>query len=296
MNYNEDTTMSPHMLEVNGIHLHYMTWGQFQGPERAVLLVHGIMAGLQEWSKLGPTLAKHGWYAIAPDLRGRGWSDKPTHGYGIAYHVNDLLAICDALGLPRVHLIGHSLGALIGYFFAAVHPNRIGRLVAVDAGGQAPSYVKDILKPAMDRLGQVYPSLEAYLDELERSTLSFHLHPWDDFWKAYYLYGAEVLFDGKVTTRISRQTIDEEILTNATINPDNMLSLIQAPTLIARSALGTIRPEWIALPEEEAKRTLDLIKGSPKEVFTVNGTNHYTVALAEDFEHKVLAFLANKQG
>src|SRR6185312_11155918 len=48
---------------------------------------------------LGPRLTERGWYVIAPDLRGRGWSGKPPHGYGIPYHVNDLLALTDALGL-----------------------------------------------------------------------------------------------------------------------------------------------------------------------------------------------------
>jgi lipase len=107
---NKDIIMTPHSLEVNGIHLHYVSWGQFSQPERAVLLVHGLTNSHMEWSELGPILAEHGWYIIAPDLRGRGWSGKPPHGYGIPYHVNDLLALGDALGLPRVHLIGHSLG------------------------------------------------------------------------------------------------------------------------------------------------------------------------------------------
>src|SRR5690242_6523302 len=87
---------------------------------------------------VGPILAEQGWYAIAPDLRGQGWSDKPAHSYGITYHVNDLLALCDALGLPSVHYIGHSLGGLIGFFFVAVYPQRLRRLVSMDAGARVP--------------------------------------------------------------------------------------------------------------------------------------------------------------
>lgn len=106
---NTNTAETPHIQEVNGLNLHYVTWGKFTQPENAVLLVHGLTANYLEWSLLGPTLAERGWYAIAPDLRGRGQSDKPPHGYGIPYHANDLLALCDALNLPTVHLIGHSL-------------------------------------------------------------------------------------------------------------------------------------------------------------------------------------------
>src|SRR5579884_384355 len=131
---NENNAETSHFQEVNGINLHYVTWGEFTRPERTILLVHGLTASYQEWPQLGASFAERGWYAIAPDLRGRGQSDKPAHGYGIPYHVNDLLSLCDALNLPTVHFIGHSLGAQIGYFFAAIYPKRLGKLVLVDAG------------------------------------------------------------------------------------------------------------------------------------------------------------------
>ena len=183
---NEDTSETPHFQEVNGINLHYVTWGEFTRPERAVLLVHGLTASYLEWPRLGPTLAERGWYAIAPDLRGRGQSDKPPHGYGIPYHVNDLLALCDALNLPTVHIIGHSLGAQIGYFLAAIHPKRLGKLVLVDTGGRVPADALQAIGPALERLGKSYPSLDAYLQERQQSPA----HSWNPFWEAYYRYDA----------------------------------------------------------------------------------------------------------
>ncbi len=68
----ENSTLSTHHLEINGINVHYQTWGEFTRPERTVLLVHGLTASSQEWAQLGPILAEQGWYAVAPDLRGRG--------------------------------------------------------------------------------------------------------------------------------------------------------------------------------------------------------------------------------
>ncbi len=284
----KDIAMTPHVLEVNGIYLHYVTWGQFREPERAVLLVHGITASLQEWAELGPTLAAHGWYAIAPDLRGRGWSGKPSHGYGIPYHVNDLLALCDTLGLPSVRFIGHSLGALIGYFLAALHPHRLSRLVAVDAGGRAPACVLAMLRPALERLGRVSPSLDAYLQELRQSTSS--VYPWNDFWEAYYRYDAEVHRDGTVTSRASKAAIEEEMAVNATLNTDVLLSAIKAPTLITRAGQGTLLPDCFVVPDDEAQRVLGLIKGS-REVKIPDG-NHFTIVLSKVFIGEVLAFLA----
>lgn len=284
---NKDITMTPHSAAVNGIHLHYVTWGQFSQPERTVLLVHGLTNNHLVWSELGPNLAKQGWYPIALDLRGRGWSDKPAHGIGIPYHVNDLLALCDALGLPRVHFIGHSLGALIGYFFAAVYPQRLNKLVAVDVGGRPSPQIGDILRPALERLGRVYASLDAYLQSIQETS---SVHPWNDFWERYYRLGAEVRRDGTATPRASKAAIEEEMIINSTINNDVLFPAIKAPTLILRAGQGTYQPDWYVLSQEEAERVQGLIQGSRMEM--IPDGNHYTILNSEVFTHKVLDFLA----
>jgi pimeloyl-ACP methyl ester carboxylesterase len=284
---NDDIAKASHFQEVNGINLYYVTWGKFTRPERAVALLHGLTASHQEWSQLGPALAEQGWYVIAPDLRGRGQSDKPPHGYGIPYHVNDLLALYDVLSLPVVHLIGHSLGAQIGYFLAAIHPRRLGRLVLVDTGGRVPADTLQIISSSLQRLGQVYPSLDAYLQERQRSPV----HPWNAFWEAYYRYDAEVHADGTVTSRVPKAAIEEEVMVNMAINPDVLLSRIQAPTLIMRAALGTLAPDrGFILPAEEAERVRSIIVAS--RVVEIPGINHYTIILSEVFTREVLAFLA----
>ncbi len=285
---NKHTPMTTHSLEVNGIHLHYVTWGQFSQLERTVLLVHGLTQNHQIWSEFGPDLAERGWYLIAPDLRGRGWSSKPAHGTGIPYHVNDLLGLCDALGLQRVHFIGHSLGALIGYFFAAVYPHRLSRFVAIDAGGRASPQILDILRPVLERLGQFYPSLDAYLQNMQETSSS--VHPWNDFWERFYRGQVEVQRDGTVTLRASKAAIAEEMIVNAFINTDVLFPAIKAPTLILRAGQGTYRPDWFVLSQEEAERMQGLIKGSSVEM--ISDGNHYTILLSKDFTRKVLAFLA----
>jgi pimeloyl-ACP methyl ester carboxylesterase len=278
--------MTLHTLEANGIHLHYATWGQFN-VERAVLLVHGLTNNHMVWSELGPTLAGQGWYPIAPDLRGRGWSSKPPHGVGIPYHVNDMLALCDALGLPRVHFVGHSLGALIGYFLAAIHPQRLGRFVAIDVGGHPSPHILDILGPALARLGQTYPSLDAYLQNIRKTSSA--VHPWNDFWERYYRFDADVQRDGTVTLRASKAAIEEEMAVNATIHHDVLFQAIKAPTLLLRAGQGTYQPDWFVLPEQEAERVHGLIKGSVVEV--IPDGNHYTIILSKVFTHNVRDFL-----
>ncbi len=284
---NTDVAKTLHFQEVNGINLHYVTWGEFTRPERAVLLVHGVTANLQQWAKFGPALAEHGWFAIAPDLRGRGQSDKPPHGYGIPYHVNDLLALCDALNLEKVQFIGHSLGAQIGYFFAAIHPKRLDRLVLVDAGARVPADALQALAPTLQRLGQVYPSIDAYLEERKQAPV----YTWNAFWEEYFRYDAEIHPDGTVTSRIPRSVLEEEISVNMTINADVLLPRIQAPTLIMRAMLGTLAPDkGFILAAEEAERVQGIIKGS--QVVAIPDTNHYTIGLSDVFTREVLAFLA----
>ena len=283
---NEDTSGTSHFQEVNGVNLHYVTWGEFTRPERAVLLVHGLTASHLEWFRLGPALAERGWYAIGPDLRGRGQSDKPLHGYGIPYHANDLLALCDALDLPTVHLVGHSLGAQIGYFLAAIHPKRLGKLVPVDTGGRVPADALQAIGPALERLGKSYPSLDAYLLERQQSPA----HSWNPFWEAYYRYDAEVQLDGTVTSRVKRAVIEEELGVNMSINPDVLLPRIQTPTLIARAPLGTLAPDrGFLMTADEAERVKGIIAGS--RVVEIPDTNHYTIILSEVFTREVLSFL-----
>ncbi len=283
----EQTAMIEHDLDVNGITLHYMTWGELSQPERTVLLIHGLTASSQEWSLLGPALAEQGWYAIAPDLRGRGLSSKPSHGYGIPYHANDLLGLCDALGLSRVHVIGHSLGALIGLFLAAIHPARIGKLVLVDAGGKIPEDALQTIAASLKRLGQVYPSLDAYLEERKQTPV----HTWNPFWEAYYRYDAQVHPDGSVTSRVSKAAIDEENAVNFCLRTEVLPSYVRALTLIARAALGVLGPEQgLILTAEEAERVRGIIPNS--RLVTIPNSNHYTIILAAEFRQAVLDFLA----
>jgi pimeloyl-ACP methyl ester carboxylesterase len=284
---NNDIEKISYFQEVNGINLHYVTWGEFTRPERAILLVHGLTASHMEWVKLGPELAEQGWFAIAPDLRGRGQSEKPPHGYGIPYHVNDLLALCDALNLSKVQLIGHSLGAQIGYFFAAIHPKRLHRLVLVDAGGRVPADALQAIGPSLQRLGRVYPSIEVYLEERKQSPV----HTWNALWEAYYRYDVEIHADGTVSSRVPKSAIEEEVMVNMSINADVLLPRIQAPTLITRATLGTLAPDkGFILTAEEAERVRGIINGS--QVVDIPDTNHYTIVFSDVFTRDVLSFLS----
>src|SRR5258705_4742050 len=135
----ESTSANEHDAGVTGNQLNSAPWAYRSVAGRAIMRVHGFTMNWTEWELLGPALAAAGWYVIAPDLRGRGQSAKPRHGYGIPFHANDILSLCDALNLPRVAVMGHSLGAFITIFLAALHPTRVSHAILVDAGGTVPA-------------------------------------------------------------------------------------------------------------------------------------------------------------
>ena len=274
-------------MAVNGITLRVLTWGELSDPARAVFLVHGITANSQYWTTVGPELAQRGWFAIALDLRGRGRSEKPAHGYGLPFHADDVLALADAFGLATFQYVGHSLGGLIGLYLAAVYPQRVAKLVLVDAGGKLPDDAMEAIAPALARLGTEYPSLDAYLEAMLSSP---HFGGDRAFWQRYFRYDAETRPDGTTLSSIPPMAITEEqaslFLTNTAILPD----YVKAPTLIVRATVGLLGAErGRILPATEAERLRGIIAGS--RIVEIGGANHYSVALADQFAGELADFL-----
>jgi 3-oxoadipate enol-lactonase len=92
-----------------------------------VVLLHALGENSSDWGPVASALAPP-WRVYAPDLRGHGDSDW-SGPYTVEQLAADLEAFLDALGLRRVALAGHSMGAAPAYLFAARHPERVIRLV-----------------------------------------------------------------------------------------------------------------------------------------------------------------------
>jgi pimeloyl-ACP methyl ester carboxylesterase len=114
--------------QANGVRLHYRIAGQ--GP--AVLLLHGYAQTSHMWEPLMRQLmARH--TVIAPDLRGAGGSDKPASGYDKKTMAQDMHALVRSIGHERVVLVGHDIGLMVAYAFAAQFPQDTERVVLMDA-------------------------------------------------------------------------------------------------------------------------------------------------------------------
>jgi esterase len=99
----------------------------------ATLLLHGIGNYARYWDFFAAAVAGR-LRLIATDARGHGESGKPADGYAPEEFVADALAVLDTLAIERALIVGHSMGGTHAIRLAAAHPERVERLVVVDAG------------------------------------------------------------------------------------------------------------------------------------------------------------------
>lgn len=120
--------------EVGGQRLHVRVDGA--GP--AIVLLHGFGSSLLTWDAWAQDLAKDH-TVVRFDLPGHGLSaPDPAGDYGTGRTVAVLGDLLDTLGLERVTLVGNSMGGLVSWRFAAEHPERVEKLVLIDASGFVP--------------------------------------------------------------------------------------------------------------------------------------------------------------
>ncbi|WP_432989068.1 alpha/beta fold hydrolase [Dactylosporangium sp. CA-233914] len=114
---------------VGQIRINYVRGGH--GP--TLVLLHGFPETWYTWHEVMPELARH-YTVIAPDLRGSGRSDAPPGGYDKATLAADVHGLLVQLGLNHgIRLVGHDIGTMVAYAYAAAHPDEVTRLVLSEA-------------------------------------------------------------------------------------------------------------------------------------------------------------------
>jgi len=255
----------------DGLKIQLAVW---EGKGKQILCIHGITANCRFWDCLASALASHH-RVIAMDLRGRGLSDKPPTGYSIEHHCKDVLALMNNQGLERPVLMGHSLGAFISLVFAAQYPQRVDRLILVDGGGKlsetqmAKVFVG--IKPSLDRLGQVFPSIEAYILQMQQAP---YLQPWNSYMENYFRYEVENA-EGGVRSRVHPKHIEEEARNLGKVDSSQFYTKVTSPTLILRATKGMLAEDDLVLPEDVADRMVREIPNARK--VDLEGTNHYSI-------------------
>src|SRR5665213_3751892 len=124
-------TASQHMVQANGLRFRAMVDGPADG--EMFILLHGFPEGAESWSAQLDALAKAGYLAVAPDLRGYGLTEAPPDlaSYTIDHLADDVRFIIMAFGRSAAHVAGHDWGGLVAWFVAGRHPEMIKTLTVL---------------------------------------------------------------------------------------------------------------------------------------------------------------------
>lgn len=130
-------TASQHMVQANGLRFRTLVDGPPAG--ELVIMLHGFPEGADSWSKQIEALAKAGYLAVAPDMRGYGLTDMPPNveDYAIDRLIEDVASLIRAFGRDSAHVAGHDWGALVAWFFASAHPEMTRSLTVLSVGHPA---------------------------------------------------------------------------------------------------------------------------------------------------------------
>lgn len=250
---------SPHksdFVQVNGINLHYLDWG---GNGDVLLFLAGMGCNAHIFDDLAPRFADQ-FHVMALTRRGHGESDHPETGYDVDTLIEDIRQFLDALGIKKVILVGHSMANVELSHFNALYPERVLKLIFLDAAYDRTSAsfrnmvdhspFKDIQFPDQD---VAHYSAEEYFAAQNRAYPSFQLI-WTEAMVQQSLHEVSQMPDGKIMDRMSDEiskAIGNTLHTYAVED-----GKIKVPTLAfyaLSKGLNSISDEWMT---EEQKASI----------------------------------------
>jgi pimeloyl-ACP methyl ester carboxylesterase len=161
-------------IAANGVTIHVRSGGA--GP--AVVLLHGYGETGDMWAPLAADLARDH-TVIVPDLRGLGLSSKPSGGFDKKTQAGDVSGVMSALGVQQADVVAHDIGNMVAFQFAGQSPERLRRLVLIDAPVPGVGPWEEILKnPLLWHFRFGGPDMERLVAGRERIYL-------DRFWNEF---------------------------------------------------------------------------------------------------------------
>ena len=124
---NFEQTFTHKTVNLDGVNLHYVIGGQGE----PIVLLHGWPQTWYAWRKIMPILAQH-YTVIVSDLPGLGESSAPTAGYNKSSIAQVIHRLITHLGFEHINLMGHDIGGMVAYAYAATHLETVRRLVLAE--------------------------------------------------------------------------------------------------------------------------------------------------------------------
>jgi len=154
-------------VSINGLRLHYLDWNGSSG--RVMILLHGVMDNAQIWDSFAFSASGY-LRIIALDQRGHGdsdWASPPA--YSCNDYVKDLSDFIESLGVNRVLLMGHSMGALHAIKYTSMKPEKVKGLIHVDIEPSPLPENREYLNERYNIQPSFYISIEDYMGRIQRT-------------------------------------------------------------------------------------------------------------------------------
>lgn len=255
---------SPHksdFVNVNGIQLHYLDWG---GSGDVLLFLAGMGCNAHVFDNLAPRFTDK-FHVMALTRRGHGESDHPETGYDIDTLTEDIRQFLDALGIEKVVMAGHSMANVELSHFSALYPERVVKLIFLDAAYNRSSALyktmvenspwRKIQPPGLD---VDYYIEEEYFTAMKRAYPSFTLI-WTEAMAQQSLHEIIKTPEGKIADRMS-DNISKAITKTLTgyVLEDSRIKVPSLAFFSLSKGLNTISDEWMT--EEQRAQLRDYVE------------------------------------
>lgn len=179
-------------VKVNGIQLHYLDWG---GEGQALIFLTGMGSTAYIFGDFAPRFTDK-FHVLALTRRGQGDSDYPKTGYDADTLTEDIRQFMDALHIEKAILAGHSLAGVELTHFAATHPNRVEKLIYLDAlddrrSLQAIQEQSPLTGIEIKNAESSPHTFEEYIADLQRG-LPYFAEIWSDVWEQEFFHNTKV--------------------------------------------------------------------------------------------------------
>ncbi|HET6669345.1 MAG TPA: alpha/beta hydrolase [Pyrinomonadaceae bacterium] len=261
-----------------------LAFGYWPGRKSPVIAIHGLTASFVSFVGVAERLNGRR-PLFAPDLRGRGDSDKPDGPYGMAQHARDVAVAMQSLELGPCVIVGHSMGAFVATALAEQNPELVSGIIMIDGGyvpdlpvGVDASQMLDAtLALRIAQLSRTYESRSAFLD-FWRSQPNFPPDDWNPWIEEFLDY--EVTGETTVQPKAAAGAVGLDVA--EAFKKDEIvgrLKSLRVPVLLLRAEKGLQPNQPPIFPDSMMQSFRECIPEMKEEM--ISGTTHFTITLGE---------------